>query len=43
MFEGKRFDCGSKAGYLRATVAFALKREEFREEFRAFLAEIASS
>ena len=43
MFEGKRFDCGSKAGYLRATVAFALKREEFREEFRAFLAEIASA
>lgn len=43
MFEGERYDCGSKAGYLRATVAFALKREEFREEFRAFLAEIASA
>ena len=43
LFEGKRFDCGSKAGYLRATVAFALKREEFREEFRSFLAEIVSS
>ena len=43
LFDGKRFDCGSKAGYLRATVAFALKREEFREEFRDFLTEIASS
>jgi len=29
-FEGERYDCGSKRGYLRATVAFALAREEFR-------------
>lgn len=43
MFEGQRFDCGSKAGYLRATVAFALKRDEFRDEFRDFLTGIASS
>ncbi|MCL4166039.1 UNVERIFIED_CONTAM: hypothetical protein GTU68_007506, partial [Idotea baltica] len=27
-FRGQRFDCGSKAGYLQATVAFGLAREE---------------
>jgi UTP--glucose-1-phosphate uridylyltransferase len=31
-FRGQRFDCGSKAGYLQATVAFALAREELRDE-----------
>lgn len=36
-FEGKRFDCGSKAGYLQATVAFALARPDLRDEFAAFI------
>lgn len=36
-FEGERFDCGSKAGYLAATVAFALAREDLREGFSAYL------
>lgn len=36
-FEGERFDCGSKAGFLQATVAFALARDDLREEFSAFL------
>jgi len=36
-FEGQRFDCGSKAGFLQATVAFGLAREELRDEFAAFL------
>ena len=31
-FKGKRFDCGSKAGFLRATVAFALDRPELRDD-----------
>ncbi len=39
-FEGQRYDCGSKAGFLQATVAFALARDELREEFAAFLAEM---
>ncbi len=42
-FAGERFDCGSKAGYLRATVAFALKREDLRAEFSAFLHEVVHS
>jgi UTP--glucose-1-phosphate uridylyltransferase len=41
-FEGRRFDCGSKAGYLQATVAFALARPELREEFLGFLKDIIS-
>ncbi|WP_340108353.1 UTP--glucose-1-phosphate uridylyltransferase GalU [Pikeienuella sp. HZG-20] len=40
-FEGTRFDCGSKLGYLEATVAFALGRPEFADEFGKFITETA--
>ena len=40
-FEGQRFDCGSKAGFLQATVSFALARDELQDEFAAFLREIS--
>src|SRR5262249_17968305 len=36
-FEGKRHDAGDKLGFLKATVEFALKREELGREFRAYL------
>lgn len=36
-FSGRRFDCGSKLGYLEATVEYALKHEELREAFRRYL------
>jgi UTP--glucose-1-phosphate uridylyltransferase len=36
-FEGQRFDCGSKAGFLQATVAFGLARDELREELEEYL------
>ena len=36
-FDGKRYDCGSKAGYLQATVAFALNNPELRDEFAHYL------
>ena len=36
-FKGKRYDCGSKLGYLKATVDFALQREDFGAEFAVFL------
>jgi UTP--glucose-1-phosphate uridylyltransferase len=39
-FRGQRFDCGSKAGFLQATVAFGLAREELRPEFSRYLAEL---
>ncbi len=33
-FEGRRFDCGSKAGYLEANLALALDREDMRDRVR---------
>jgi UTP--glucose-1-phosphate uridylyltransferase len=39
-FMGKRYDCGSKLGYLQATVTFALKHPEFAEEFREYLLDV---
>jgi UTP--glucose-1-phosphate uridylyltransferase len=38
-FEGVRYDCGSKLGYLQAMVEFGLKHPEVKNEFRAFLQE----
>lgn len=37
LFDGERYDCGSKAGFLQATVAFALARDDLRDELTAFL------
>lgn len=37
VFEGKRYDIGDKLGFLKATVDFALEREDLKEEFRNFL------
>jgi len=36
-FEGERYDCGSKLGYLQATVEYALKHEELGSEFGEYL------
>ena len=36
-FEGVRYDCGSKLGYLKANVEYALKHDEVATEFRAYL------
>ncbi len=38
-FEGKRFDCGSKVGFLEANVAFALARDDMRDRTLDFLKE----
>jgi len=37
LFEGLRHDCGDKLGFLKATVDMALKRDEFRQDFEAYL------
>jgi UTP--glucose-1-phosphate uridylyltransferase len=34
-FAGKRYDCGSKTGFIEATLAIALEREDLRDEVRA--------
>jgi UTP--glucose-1-phosphate uridylyltransferase len=36
-FEGRRYDCGRKLGYLEATVDFGLKHPELADDFAAFL------
>jgi len=36
-FRGQRFDCGSKSGFLQATVAFGLAREDLREDLSNYL------
>lgn len=40
-FSGQRYDCGSKAGFLQATVSFALARPDLRDELSDFLQELA--
>lgn len=36
-FDGERYDCGSKAGYLEANFALALERDDLADEVRAFI------
>ncbi len=36
-FRGKRYDCGSKLGYLQAQVEFGLAHKDLGEDFRAYL------
>lgn len=42
-FRGQRFDCGSKAGFLQATVAFALARDDLRDDLENYLHDIIHS
>ncbi len=39
--KGKRYDCGSKVGYLEATVEYGLSHPELGEEFNSYLKELA--
>lgn len=41
-FEGKRYDCGSKLGYLEATVEFGLKHEQLGDRFAIYLAKLVA-
>lgn len=41
-FNGQRFDCGSKAGFLQATVAFGLARDELKDDLRDYLQHVLS-
>jgi len=36
-FEGRRFDCGSKIGYLEANVEIALQHDEMADDFKQYL------
>ena len=37
LFEGHRFDCGNKAGFLEANIAYALDRPDMADAVRSFL------
>ncbi|MEL6465812.1 MAG: UTP--glucose-1-phosphate uridylyltransferase GalU [Pseudomonadota bacterium] len=39
-FRGQRFDCGSKSGFLQATVAFGLARDELRDDLLAYIRDV---
>jgi UTP--glucose-1-phosphate uridylyltransferase len=41
-FSGKRYDCGSKLGFVQATLAYALKDPELRDELMGSLEEMVS-
>jgi UTP--glucose-1-phosphate uridylyltransferase len=42
-FSGQRFDCGSKAGYLQASISFGLSHPELRDELQAYLDVLSAS
>jgi len=42
-YQGKRFDCGSKLGFLQATVELALRHPEVAEDFKTYLDEFKTS
>ena len=42
-YAGERFDCGTRLGYLQATVAYALRRPDLRRQARACLDELRAS
>ncbi|MCA8487519.1 UTP--glucose-1-phosphate uridylyltransferase GalU [Burkholderia multivorans] len=42
-YQGTRYDCGSKLGYLKATIEFALRHPEVGKEFRAYLNDVRRS
>lgn len=42
-FEGKRYDCGSKLGYLQATVEYALNHSSLGREFEKYLLELVAA
>ncbi len=42
-FRGQRFDCGSKAGFLQATVAFGLARDDLRDDLDSYLQDVMAA
>lgn len=42
-FKGRRYDCGSKLGYLEATVEFGLKHDNLGDQFANYLAQLVAN
>ena len=41
-FKGHRYDCGSKIGFLQASIEFGLRREELRNELEEYIRYLAA-
>ena len=41
-FRGQRFACGSKSGFLQATVSFGLARDELRDDLLAYIRDVVA-
>lgn len=42
-FHGRRYDCGSRVGFLEATIAYALKHPELRDRLREYLCDVVQA
>ncbi len=42
-FKGKRYDVGNKLGFLQATLEFALRRDDLKEDFKKYLVDLLGS
>ena len=42
-YEGVRYDIGDRLGYLKATVEYALRNDLLRDDFAAYIKEIAGT
>jgi UTP--glucose-1-phosphate uridylyltransferase len=42
-FKGERYDCGSKSGFLQATVAFGLARDDLRDDLEHYLLDVMAA
>ncbi len=42
-FRGQRFDCGSKAGFLQATLAFGLARNDLHDDLIEFIEDVVAA
>ena len=42
-FKGERYDCGSKSGFLQATVAFGLARPDLRDDLEHYLEDVMAA
>ena len=42
-FEGTRYDCGSKAGFVEATLAYASEHEEIRDALPGILSRVTGA
>jgi UTP--glucose-1-phosphate uridylyltransferase len=43
VFDGRRYDAGEKLGYLKATVDYALRHPQLKDDFRAYISNVVET